>query len=65
MVDEKKVISDFFDSMANKYNITPLRAAFEFDTAYCLLLDTSKAMKFAEEKIRSEHGEKSKEAKKG
>lgn len=57
-MDEKTRVSNFINDMANQYNITALRAAFEFDTAYCLLLDTSKAMKFAEEKIRSEYGEK-------
>lgn len=55
---EKNRINNFINDMANKFNITALRAAFEFDTAYCLLLDTSKAMKYAEEKIRGEYGEK-------
>lgn len=55
---EKERINYFINDMANQYNITALRAIFEFDTAYCLLLDTSKAMKYAEEKIRGEYGEK-------
>ena len=57
-MSEKERINNFINDMANEYNITALRAAFELDTAYCLLLDTSKAMKFAEEKIRGEYGEK-------
>lgn len=57
---ERDRINNFINDMANNYNITPLTAAFEFDTAYCLILNTDKAMKYAEEKIRGEYGEKSK-----